>query len=479
MNSGNSPSSRGQTLRELALPGITIEVAESISGSFPDYDGSLLPIASVFRVRGVARLTPGSCITFELWLPENGWDGRYYQLGNGGFAGNINYSSLALYSARGNAVAVTDTGHGGGGGSGFDARWATGQPEAVIDYGHRSIKVTSDACAALIRFFFDRPAAHRYYVGCSNGGRQALMAAQRYPDDWDGIVAVAPANCWTRQLTLLAELQHHLWSVPGAWVPPAKLPAIQRAALAACPPDTVHDRVADNPELCVFDPAQMIGDSEERDDCLTAAQADSVRRIMAAGYDPTTAAVPDNWSMLIVNPDPEAPSQRIFATQAFRHLLGNDPLWNIADFDAARDIADATMCATLDAVGSYDRFRERGGRIISAFGWADALISPVAGLDSYRRLVSETGGAEATQAFYRLFMVPGMMHCQGGPGPDCFGQSVLAPARQDDRRHSICRAIEAWVEDDLAPDELVAARYVDGDRAKGVVGTRILYPENG
>ena len=148
----------------------------------------------------VARPTQKSEISFELWLPD-GWTGRYAQLGNGGFAGNIDHPSLAAEIRRGNAAAMTDTGHKAGQ---FDASWALGQPEKVIDYGYRSIKATSDAANLLIGRYYDRPAQRRYYIGCSNGGRQALMAAQRFPEDWDGVLAGSPAMQWTRQLATFA-----------------------------------------------------------------------------------------------------------------------------------------------------------------------------------------------------------------------------------------------------------------------------------
>lgn len=477
MSRARTSSTDCRGLREISLPGVTIEVAERLIGDFATPDGGRLPVVPLSRVRGVARPTPKSHIIFELWLPENGWNGRYYQLGNGGFAGNIDYPSLAADAARGNAVAVTDTGHGGGSGDGFDARWAAGEPERVADYGHRSIKATSDAARALIDAYYGRPPAHCYFVGCSNGGRQALMAAQRYPDDWDGIIAGAPANRWTRQLTTLAALQHRLRTVPGAWLPISKLPAIQRAALAACPAESVRDGVASDPELCRFNPFEMICQGDETDDCMTPAQAESVRQIIAAGYDPTSANVADNWSLWIVNPDPAASSQLTFATQAFRHLLGNNAAWAIEDFDPERDAADAATRAVLDAGRvDYSVFRERGGKIISYFGWADALIAPRAGLDYYRSVAEAAGGADLADKFYRLFMVPGMTHCQGGPGPASFGQSLAASAMRDDRQHDIRRAIEAWVEQGIAPAELTAARYIDDDPANGVEATRKLYP---
>jgi feruloyl esterase len=468
------PDDRCAALARVTITQVSIETAESLSARFTAGDGTSIPITPLCRVRGIARPTAASHIVFELWLPRAGWNGRYYQLGNGGFAGNIHHPSLAAEVARGNAAAITDTGHSG---SPFDADWAVGRPEAVIDYGHRSIKATSDAARGLIAAYYGRPARRRYFAGCSGGGRQALMAAQRYPEAWDGILAGAPANLWTRQLTTFAALQQRLRAVPGAWLPAAKLPAIQRAALAACPPGSVTEGVANNPERCRLDPATLVCRGVASDRCLTAAEAESLRRIQAAGYQPGAAAYPGNWTQWILNPDPAAESQLRFATAAFRHLLRDDPDWRVEDFDLGRDRTPDALRRAIDSDSTdYARFRTRGGRILSYFGWEDAVISPRVGLEYYRRVARHMGGPARAQGFYRLFMVPGMTHCQGGLGPDSFGQSMASPPLRPDAAHDIRLALEAWVERGVAPDSLVAVRWRDGDPAHGVAATRILHP---
>jgi feruloyl esterase len=468
------PGDRCAALAQVAIPQVTIVAAQSLSARFAMPDGTGIAIAPLCRIRGIARPTAASRIAFELWLPRRGWNGRYYQLGNGGFAGNIHYPSLAAEVARGNAAAITDTGHSG---SPFDADWAVGRPEAVIDYGHRSIKATSDAARGLIAAYYGRHARRHYFAGCSGGGRQALMAAQRYPEDWDGILAGAPANLWTSQLATFARLQQRLHAVPMAWLPATKLPAIQRAALAACPPGSVTGGVASNPERCRFDPATLICGGAVSDQCLTMMEAESLRRIQAAGYAPSAAAYPGNWTQWILNPDPLSESQLRFATEAFRHLLRDNPDWRVEDFDPDRDRVPAALRQAIDSdTTDYARFRARGGRILSYFGWADAVISPRAGLEYYRRVARRTGGSARTQSFYRLFMVPGMTHCQSGLGPDSFGQSMSSPALRPDAAHDIRLALEAWVERGVAPDSLVAVRWRDGDPARGVAATRILHP---
>lgn len=348
---------------------------------------------------------------------------------------------------------MTDTGHGG---NQFDASWAARRPERVTDYGHRSIKATSDSAAALIRAYYGRPAARRYFAGCSNGGRQALMAAQRYPEDWDGILAGAPANLWTQQLTSFAAIQHRLRAYPAAWIAPAKLPAIGRAALASCPRRSVANGIALDPERCRFDPAAIACRGVETNTCLTPPQVETLRLIQRAGFEPSGASAPGNWDVWMLAP-PGAPSQLSFALGAFRYLARVQPDWRVEDYDPRRDYFPAAVADELDSDSrDYSRFRDRGGRIISYFGWSDAVIAPRPGLAYYRSVVRNMGGLRQTQGFYRLFMVPGMLHCQGGAAPHAFGQSLTAPALSRAPQFDVRAALETWVEQGRAPRSLVA-----------------------
>ncbi len=371
-------------------------------------------------------------VGFQLWLPD-AWNGRYYQIGTGGFAGQIFPDSLAWDAAKGNAVAMSDAGHRG---DPMDAGWAMGDRQAVIDYGYRSIKTTSDAARVLIRRYYGRAANHRYFAGCSNGGRQALMAAMRWPMDWDGIVAGSPAALWTQQLASFAALQRQVERSPP--IDPAK---VQREAWATCPKGTITNGVALDPERCHYRPADPL-----------------VRAIVAAGYEPTATGA---WGKWIVNPDPAAASQRRFAEGGYRYLLRSNPGWQIAAYDAVHDRPDAGVAETLDATRSLAAFRAKGGRIISYFGWADAVIAPRPYLAWY------DGQGAQRRDWFRLFMVPGMFHCQGGGVPDAFGQSPASPAAAPDAEHDIRRALEAWVEDGRAPDRLAT---------RGDLATRTLRP---
>ena len=375
-------------------------------------------------------------IGFELRLPDR-WNGRYYQIGTGGFAGRIYPESLAWEAAKGNAAAMTDSGHQA---EPMDAGWAAGDRRAIEDYGHRSIKVLSDAAASLVRSYYGRAAEHRYFAGCSNGGRQALMAAQRYPADWDGVVAGAPANLWTRQLTSFARLQGKLAALPP--LDAEELARTQQAALAACPPGTVEAGIASAPERCRYRPTDP-----------------RVAAIAEAGYVPTGASGWVGW--IVAGPDAPA-AQVTFAEQAFRHLLHDDPDWTVRE--PARRPSAAEPRA-LDADGGLSAFRKRGGKVLSYFGWADPLIAPRPHL-AWQRLLGPS------RDFYRLFMVPGMEHCQGGGVPDSFGQSPASPAASRDPEHDIRAALEAWVERGIAPERLVAVRW-DAGR---IVARRTMRP---
>jgi feruloyl esterase len=473
-------------LRGRKLAHVDIVAADEVrGGGFVAPDAIRYDVPNFCRIQGEASSSRDSQIRFEVWMPANGWNGRYYQLGNGGFAGTIPYSLLAAELRRGNVVAATDTGHRG---NAFDASWARGHPEKIVDYGWRSLKQTSDAAHALIRAYYGAAASHRYFAGCSNGGRQALMLAQRFPHDWDGILAGAPPLNWTGQLATFAQIQHTLRSDPESWIEPAKLSAIQDAAMASCSPAAqIVDGVPTDPRSCRFDPVALICEGEETDQCLTRKQAAALAQIQHGrfGFEPTAAAVTANWEQWIVNEDRQTPSQFVLAEQFFRNMVFADVDWRLDHFDPSRDSALAQRAQvagqSLDSVlnpasADLSSLKRGGAKLLMYFGWADALISPRAGVAYYEEVLGRMAGVEKTQAFFRLFMVPGMTHCQGGPGPHVFGQSAVTPGLHDDPAHDIRRALEVWVERGVAPQSIVAVKYVNDDPAQGVSTTKVLCP---
>jgi feruloyl esterase len=275
-------------------------------------------------------------------------------------------------------------------------------------------------------------------------------------------------------------MQHSLRGSRESWIGSEKLAAIQRAALASCTSAAgVVDSVPRDPRACHFNPRTLQCKSAENDECLTAAQVRSLLAIQQGprgsnsaeadfyGFEPTAAAASDNWTRWIVNDDPDAPSQLIFAEEFYRYLVFGDREWRLESFRFPQDLAAAArtnvagraLSQVLDARNTdLTQFQRRGGKLLMYFGWADAVLSPRAGLSYYESVARRQGGPVRTRTFFRLFMVPGMTHCQGGPGPDSFGQSFGSPAASDDPYHDIRRALERWTEQGEPPDSLIAAK---------------------
>jgi len=414
---GAAPGDRCAELRNAAIPGLEITAA--------------VLVGDACRIEAVARPRPNAAIGIEMWLPASArWSGRYYQMGNGGFAGRIDRATLSAAAARGDVAAATDTGHKG---DGFDAHWAEGRPDLIEDYAYRSIKVTADTAAALIRIYYGKPANRRYFMGCSFGGRQALVAASRWPADWDGVIAGAPAADWPSRLAGFAKVQSALRVAPGGWIGADRIAGFIAVVRRAC----------GTASGCAIPALRRACRDGRQPACLTAPQEASLAAIEAAGY-PLRDGDPAEWARWIINPNTAAQSQLTFATQAFRYLLADNPRWSIGDAPVAR--ADRVA---LFRVADLRAFVARGGKVLSYFGGADAVLPPAFAVADARRL-------GATTVFYRLFPAPGMAHCQGGTTPTAFGQSLEAPAPIDTPVHDIRRALEAWVERGVAPTAILA-----------------------
>ncbi len=481
-----------EDLARLALPATTITKAESVAaGSFTPPEGS--PVANLpafCRVAGVIKPSDDSDIQFEVWMPASGWNGKFQGIGNGGFAGAIGYPQMGGAVRNSYASASTDTGHHAGG---TDASWALGHPQKVMDFAYRSIHETADKAKAIIRAFYGDAPKRSYFSSCSNGGRQALMEAQRYPADYDGIIAGAPANQWTRLLTgFVWDMQATLGD-PAGYIPAAKLPAIETATLKACDTlDGVKDGVIENPAQCRFDPSVLLCQGEDSDSCLTAPQVAALAKIYSGpmtsqsavifpGYSPGGETGTGGWASWITGASADSKSlQYSFGSQFFTNMVYSDPAWDYHKFSVDRDIKVAD-----DSVGRYmnatdpdlKQFKQRGGKLILYHGWSDAAIPPANAIDYYKSVVSKMGAKDAN-AFVRLFMVPGMQHCGGGPGPSSFGQ-VLGPP-QGDAMHDVSVALDRWVEHGKAPEQIIATKYKTGmNPASGVERTRPLcaYPK--
>ena len=470
-----------ESLTGLALPHATVTLAQSVpAGSFTAPGGQVFPNLPAFcRVAVVSTPSPDSHINLEVWMPASTWNGRYQQEGNGGFAGAIPYGSLAPALSAGYATAGTDDGHVGG-----TATFAPGHHQQVIDFGFRALKETTDCAKAVIAAFYGRNPARSYFVGCSDGGREALMEAQRFPEDFDGISAGAPANDWTHLFTGFVWNQQALFADPAGTVPPQKLPAIQAAALARCDGlDGILDGLLNDPRKCHFDPAAIQCGGAETDSCLTTAQVASVRAIYAGprnprtgrqifpGYEAGAEAAAGGWSAWITGPFPLAGAptiQAFFGDQFFTYIIYEDPAWDYRkmDFDYDVSFADRTTAGTINSTSpDLSRFRAHGGKLIQWHGWDDPAIAPRSSIDYFESVLARSGRGDRalreTQEFYRLFLAPGVLHCGGGPGPNVF--DTVAPLVQ-------------WVENGVAPQRITATKYNGDNPANGVAMTRPLCP---
>ncbi len=456
------------SLTTLSLPDTTITSAALVSGTFtPPAGKPIEALPSFCRVVGVIRPTNDSHITFEVWLPATGWNGKFQGVGNGGFAGSIGYPSLARAVERGYAAASTDTGHTG---SAIDASWALGHPEKVVDFGHRAIHEMTMKAKAVVTAFYGEGPRRAYFASCSNGGRQALMEAQRYPDDYDGIVAGAPAAAWTRIMLGFA------WNVqalsdPAAHIPPESLPAIERAVVAACDArDGVPDGVLAAPDRCDFDPKTLVCTGTASPDCLTAPQAEALARVLsgprardgrvlARGFPPGAETGEGGWGGWITGAKPGASVQAAFLRGTLAHMVFDRADYDPLTFDIERDAAaaEARIGRVLNATNpDLSAFRKRGGKLILFHGWNDPALSAHETIDYYQAVRARLGGD--VDDFTRLYLVPGLQHCIGGPGATYTG-GLGVPLGDAD--HDISAALERWVEDGVAPASLVATQPPD------------------
>jgi hypothetical protein len=480
-----------ESLRDVKLSGGRVQSAQTVAvGAFtppqPGLPGAPFinykALPAFCRVRGVLEPSSDSHIEFEVWLPISGWNGRYEGLGNGGFAGAIGYAGLAHAIAQGYAASDSDAGHKA---AGVDARWALGHPEKIADFGYRAVHETAEKSKTLIASFYGNPARRAYFSSCSDGGREALMEAQRFPADYDGILSGAPANDWTR-LFANGAAETQMLGKQENYIPPTKLLAIETAALAACDAqDGVKDGVINDPPRCRFDASVLRCKGAESATCLTAPQLASLQRLYAGARDSTGKTIfPGRlpgaeglWDLWVTGQMPDTSLVYRFGTQYFANMVFENADWDYHTFQLDRDlkVADDKTGRMLNATDpDLKRFRDRGGKLIVYHGWNDPAISALSSVNYFHNVQAKMG-AKQTDAFLRLYLAPGMGHCAGGPGPDAFGQTLAQPG---DAEHSVTRGLERWVEMGAAPGPIIATKYSNASNPV-VVRTRPLcpYPE--
>jgi feruloyl esterase len=447
-------------LASLRIPDVTITSSAIVEGGFsPAPSARALSVPAFCRVVAVATPTSDSRIGVEVWIPVSGWNGKLLGTANGGFAGSIPYPAMVAALTRGYAAVGTDTGH-----LGDQMDFGDGHPEKIVDWGYRSIHVMTTLAKLIVRDHRGRFPDRAYFEGCSTGGQQGLSEAQRFPDDYDGIVAGDPGH--NRIRLILGFLGGWLATHTDDGRPiltPAALAVATRGAVAACDAaDGLKDGLISDPRACGFDPATLVCRSGQPDGCLTPDQAAAINKVYAGVRNTRTGQLlfpgwprgsEQGWTTYIVSP------REPMRLGLFRSFAFHDPHWDWRTFDWDRDVAYLDQqLPYLDATSRDLRaFKSRGGKLIMYTGLADPVVPPQDTFNYYEDVAKQLGGFQAASTFFRFFPVPGMGHCGGGAGPSTF--DALA-------------ALEQWVEHGIAPDSIEASHVIAGN----VDRTRPLCP---
>jgi len=455
-----------ESVASIALQHATVTLATTVeAGAFPAPPGRGPNAGAVYKTlpafcRIAATLKPSSdsAIRIEVWMPvavpgqPSGWNGKLQSVGNGAWAGTISYPAMATALAAGYAAASTNTGH-----EGNNPDFIRDHPEEVVDFAYRAVHEMTAASKTIIAAYYGDGPQYAYWNGCSTGGRQAMAEAQRFPSDYDGIVAGAPASyvthlqgsqVWTSAVTHKDE---------AGYIPPAKYAAIHKAALDRCDAlDGVKDGVIEDPTRCKFDPKVLECKGEDGPSCLTAPQVELARKIYAGpgffpGLEPGSEM---GWATL------SGPKPMDLAVDVFKYLVFQDPKWDYLTFNPESDVAraDKTISGMMNSVDpNLKPLFAHGGKLLQYHGWADPGIPPVSSVNYYKSVLEAMGGKAKVNDSYRLFMIPGMGHCGGGDGTSTF---------------DMVSALDQWVVQGRAPDQIVASKVVSG----AVVRTRPLCP---
>jgi feruloyl esterase len=488
-----APMAWGQSAEKRCteLAGVTLDharVTRAALGTVAELEE--MKVANAAKISAFCRVqiedTPStdSEIKTEVWLPLEGWNGRLRAQGNGGFAGAIYFGAMAETVRQGYATVGTDTGHVGGKGD-----FALGHPEKVKDFGWRAVHDMTVQAKEVVKAFYGKAQEKAYFTSCSDGGREALMEAERFPADYDGILAGAPAYNWTGLLAGAAANMHWIETHAGSALPAEKVPALAAAVRAACDAkDGVKDGVLNDPRACGFDPATMAckpGDAKDLTACLTPGQVETVKRlyrgtvdgsgkVVLPGLMPGAEEGPNGWTRWITGDDKEA-AMAFYSKGFFANFIFDNPAWTAKEFDFDRDYKLA-VAKTADALNSTDTnltpFVSRGGKLVLYHGWNDPGIPALMTVDYYNAAVEKIGRSAADESV-RLYMVPGMQHCGDGPGAIEFGQGMGPRGYAE---HDVFTALEAWVEKASAPGVLIAVKAEGKGPEKKVVMERPLCP---
>ncbi len=462
-----------ENLKSLSLPNVTFTKVESVPpgpfqpptgpaaqqaaaagapvgrGGAPTGRGGPAPLMlpAYCRIAMVLAPSSDSHIEMELWLPAaEDWNGKFQAVGNGGWAGSITFPAMAQALREHYATASNDTGHTGG-----DPSFGLGHTEKLVDFAWRANHEMTVQSKAIINAYYGKASRINYWNGCSTGGRQGLMEATKFPADFDAVIAGAPAN-WQTHL--------HAWDMnvsvtaiknPGMFLTPAKMATLNKAVLAQCDSiDGVKDGILNNPRACKFDPAVLLCKGADSDSCLTQAQVDGAKLVYAAakkkdgtyifpGKEPGSEL---NWAQQLA--PIKAPISLHLGT--FAVATYQDANWDWRNYDLDRDVSAADeKFGYVNAGYDLSGFKARGGKLLLYHGWNDTAISPGNTIDYYNNVLKKMGAKQ--ESWMRLFMVPGMNHCQGGVGTDQFNKMGV---------------VERWREGGTAPETIIA-EHVSGN----------------
>jgi feruloyl esterase len=414
------------------------------------------------RIAATLRPSGDSDIKIEVWLPLSDWNGKMMGAGNFGWAGSIMYGGLLLGLERGFAAVSTDTGHDN---SLAQGEFALGHPDKMIDYGYRAAHSMTLVAKQLIKAFYGQAPKHSYWFGCSLGGQMGLTEIQRFPEDYDGAIIGAPAS------PIVDLNAYQIWPSllvaqnPARQLGRAKAAMLHEAVINACDAlDGAKDGELENPAACHFDPGTLLCKGEDNDKCLTAPQVEFVKMLHAGPVNPRTGqkmfegpapGIENNFGGYSGN------NAMGVAVALFKYMVFQNPNWDWKTLDLDKDVAYGR--AVLQSINIADNpnlkpFFDRGGKLLWYHGWMDGtnVLQSV----KYMNAVKETVGAAETESSMRLFAIPGMGHCSGGPGCDTFDK---------------LGELDHWVESSKAPERIVASKLVGGK----VVRTHPIcaYPE--
>lgn len=448
----------------------TTTVTQIAAGSFTPPTGAAIANVPAFcRVQATLKPSTDSDIKVELWLPQEKWNGRFLGLGNGGYAGSLDYLSLAANLKRGYAVVHTDMGTAPT--NGLSGGELTGHPEKWLDWGHRSTHLMTTLSKSLLQTYYQQSPKKSYFYGCSTGGGQGMHEAQRYPEDYDGIVAGAPGH------NRLGTHQSILWTFAAtqrsqaSYIPAATFNALAASIKSACDgADGLVDGIISRPDLCKPDLSS-----------LTAEQAEAMRKIYAGPTHAVTGAqifpgLLPGFMPTFPN-DPPSPTQQVWFNGIFNWVFGADWNWRNFDFGADVDTMQAQLSAIVDATNpDLSAFRARGGKMIAYQGLADDIVAP-GEIARYVDAVKDRLGER--DSFLRLFNAPGVGHCGGGDAPNMFGNTESNIAFYGDPERDVLTALQTWVEEGRAPAQLIATQFQGNDSKAAKLRDRPLcvYPQ--